>query len=92
MAKQTAAILARKHRKTAIATLLEACGPGYPVNARIAAANSLLNRSDGQPTQLVNMASQVAKMSDAELIAILATIPGVKIEQPADLPALPAKK
>lgn len=68
--------LARSHSPEMVATLIEiARSKKAPAQARVAAANSLLDRGYGKPTQSVSVgpkSESYDEMSDAELAAIAA--------------------
>lgn len=82
--------IARSHSALALTTLAEICGDSAaPAPARIGAAVALLDRGWGKPEQKIDV--DVSKMSDAEIMSIVATIPGVRIEAPDELSLLTAK-
>jgi Family of unknown function (DUF5681) len=72
--------LAREHTKGAIETLSTImCDEGAPAAARISAANALLDRAYGRAAQTIDTAvtnKPIEKMSDEELMAIIAASDG----------------
>lgn len=76
--KSVAAVreLAREHTETAIDTLVNICMHGQNESARVAAANSLLDRGHGRPAQQLDVEVKrtvsVEELSDDALARVVA--------------------
>src|SRR5215470_1246245 len=83
---------ARKYANLALNTLVEVCQgaiPGSTVRDRVAAANALLDRGFGKPTQaidLIMLGKKISELSTAELVELNArrSTGAVEAEQPAE--------